>query len=193
MPKEQQTAHRLAFALHSSVSKPNQWKVFIKISIKPFGSWKNGGENRKEWKGRGRWMDGTEYFPYSSQKYTNFHSFYFLCIYAITVLPSLLPINILQWLNRNILYFKTWPTVIKPDHVRADRISTAQELSAWALVWEITFSLETSTEQLCASGWFCSWHFYPSWNEPISHAGGKGHRRCWIQFSPPFYGCKTGA
>lgn len=193
MLKGTQTAHRLVFALHSSVSKLNQWKIFIKISIKPFGSWKNWGKNRKEWRGKGRCMDRIKYFPYSPQKYINLHSLYFLCIYTTTVLSSPLPINILQWLNRNIWYFKTWPTVIKADHVRADRISTAQELSAGVLVWEITFLLETSTEQLCASGWFCSWHFYLSWNEPISHAGGKGHRRCWIQFSSPFYGCKTGA
>lgn len=33
MLKGTQTAHRLVFALHSSVSKLNQWKIFIKISI----------------------------------------------------------------------------------------------------------------------------------------------------------------
>lgn len=54
MLKGKLAAHRLVFALHSSGSKPNQWKIFIKISIKPFGSRKNWGENRKEWRGKGR-------------------------------------------------------------------------------------------------------------------------------------------
>lgn len=124
MLKGKQTTHRLVFALHSSVAKPNQWKVFLKISTKTIGSWKNWGENRKEWREKGRWMDRIEYFPSSSQKYINLHSLYFLCIYTITVLPSLLPINILQWQNRNTWYFKAWPGVVKPAHVRADSIST---------------------------------------------------------------------
>lgn len=104
--KGKQTAHRLVFALHTSVAKPIQWKVFLKISIKTIGSWKNWRENRKEWREKGRWMERIEYFPSSSQKYINLHNLYFLCIYTITVLPSLLPINILQWRNRNIWYFK---------------------------------------------------------------------------------------